>query len=778
MDPGLLILLILLTSRSGFSQEEEGCSKTVINSCSDCIRSGPYCMWCKQLNFTKAGEQEAARCDTRSQLMERGCQEDEIISPKNDRKVMKDTPLSKQFNQQEPVQLRPQEIRLKLRPGLPTTFPLHFKRVQGYPVDLYYLMDLSYSMKDDLENVKELGRDLFAALKRITEHAQIGFGSFVDKTVLPFTNTNKEKLQRPCDENYQQCQPAFGYRHVLSMTSREDQFRENVGRQFISGNLDSPEGSLDAMMQAAVCGAKIGWRNSSTRLIVLTTDAGFHMAGDGKLAGILEPNDEQCHMENNLYTKSSHMDYPSVRQLAMQLEKNNIQPIFAVTGNVANVYKRLSKMIPKSEVGVLSSDSKNVVDLIGSAYNRLSSKVTVTHDDLPDNVRVVYTPHCHHVEPAGGSKGVCDNVHVGEEISFSVTVTAEECMEESSFMIRLLGIKDTLRVTVSTSCECECDDLQTSSHPHCSRQGKVSCGICSCNDGYVGQFCNCSVGDKDERFLRAACQRENGTECEGRGDCVCGRCSCHTTESGSSYHGDYCECDDEHCEKFQNKLCGGNGKCRCGTCECKSEYEGSACQCKKSDELCRTTNGTVCNGRGNCKCEQCECKEGYQRPFCETCLGCPDPCQTKLKCIECLGFQTGQFSKNCTEACKDSIYHVMVDKFSKTEKQCHQKDTDGCWITFMLEQLVGEDSYRAEILNQRDCPEPPNVAAIIGGSIVSVALIGILILLLIKLLIYMNDLKEFRKFENEKKKSKWAEADNPLFQNATTTVANPTFTGE
>lgn len=31
------------------------------------------------------------------------------------------------------------------------------------------------------------------------------------------------------------------------------------------------------------------------------------MAGDGKLAGILEPNDEQCHMEGNLYIKSSEM---------------------------------------------------------------------------------------------------------------------------------------------------------------------------------------------------------------------------------------------------------------------------------------------------------------------------------------------------------------------------------------------------------------------------------------------------------------------------------------
>lgn len=40
---------------------------------------------------------------------------------------------------------------------------------------------------------------------------------------------------------------------------------------------------------------------------MLTTDAGFHMAGDGKLAGILEPNDQQCHMKDNLYYKSNVM---------------------------------------------------------------------------------------------------------------------------------------------------------------------------------------------------------------------------------------------------------------------------------------------------------------------------------------------------------------------------------------------------------------------------------------------------------------------------------------
>ncbi|XP_068185040.1 integrin beta-2 [Antennarius striatus] len=775
----LMFLLLLLMERNGLCQYEETCVKSVINSCSDCVKSGPYCAWCTQLNFTSSGKQEAVRCDTRSQLIARGCEPDEIISPQNDKSTVEEKPLSVSLSSdQQPVQLSPQKISLRMRPGLSTTFSLSFKRVQGYPVDLYYLMDLSHSMKDDLEHVKGLGRDLFAALNNITAHAQIGFGAFVDKTVLPYTNTNEKKLQKPCDDDDQQCQPAFGYRHVLSMTPKEDEFREKVTEQLISGNLDSPEGSLDAMMQAAVCGDIIGWRNNSTRLIVLTTDAGFHMAGDGKLAGILEPNDEHCHMEDDVYTKSMTMDYPSVGQLATQLEKNNIQPIFAVTKDVETVYKQLSKMIPKSEVGVLSFDSKNVVQLIKSAYNKLSSKVTVTHDNLPDHVRVVYTPKCDHSGPAGDTEGVCDNVRAGQEIKFDVTVTADSCFQDTVFTIRPLGIKDTLTVNLSMKCDCECKDPQGNSHSHCKYKGGVHCGICRCNEGFIGQFCECSIGEKDEYSLRASCQRDNGTECEGRGDCVCGRCQCHSTESGSSYHGEFCECDDEHCEKYQNTLCGGNGKCKCGRCECVPEYEGSACQCRVSDKGCRTHNNTVCNGRGTCKCNRCECIEGYQRPLCQECPTCPDPCQAKLDCIECLGFKSGLAKQNCSVACKKVINHEIVDQFTLPSKECLQKDSEGCWITFKLEQMVGEDNYKAEILRDRDCPEPPSITAIIAGSIASVALIGILLLMLIKLLIYMKDLKEYKKFENEKKKSKWAEADNPLFQNATTTVTNPTFTGE
>ncbi|XP_073722140.1 integrin beta-2-like [Misgurnus anguillicaudatus] len=329
-------LLLLLVGKHAYSEEQ--CLKGSVNTCDDCIKSGPGCAWCTDLNFTKTGEQEAVRCNTVSELKGKGCKG--RIDPPNKLNIIENKPLIAGKN---PVQIQPQEIKLDLRPGKPHTFQLEFKQAEGYPVDLYYLMDLSYSMKDDLENVKKLGLFLLEELKKITGNARIGFGSFVDKTLLPFTDTNEAKLQSPCPDKNVRCQPAFGFQHVLPLTSDGEKFKEMVARQDISGNLDPPEGSLDAIMQAAVCVDEIGWGNS-TRLLVVATDDGFHMAGDGKLAAILEPNQETCQLVNQKYSKSNIWDYPSVGQIARKLEEKNIQPIFAVTKNMESVYT-VSKML-------------------------------------------------------------------------------------------------------------------------------------------------------------------------------------------------------------------------------------------------------------------------------------------------------------------------------------------------------------------------------------------------------------------------------------------------
>lgn len=110
-------------------------------------------------------------------------------------------------------------------------------------------------------------------------------------------------------------QPNMAHTAVMFITKCFRQIRsrciflrvEKVNTAFFLAKVDFDSIWLGLNAPWYVVQDKIGWNSNSTRLIVLTTDAGFHMAGDGKLAGILEPNDEQCHMENNLYVKSTEM---------------------------------------------------------------------------------------------------------------------------------------------------------------------------------------------------------------------------------------------------------------------------------------------------------------------------------------------------------------------------------------------------------------------------------------------------------------------------------------
>lgn len=54
-------------------------------------------------------------------------------------------------------------------------------------------MDLSNSMEDDKEKLSALGNLLAESMKNITSNFRLGFGSFVDKVVMPYVNTMPKK---------------------------------------------------------------------------------------------------------------------------------------------------------------------------------------------------------------------------------------------------------------------------------------------------------------------------------------------------------------------------------------------------------------------------------------------------------------------------------------------------------------------------------------------------------------------------------------------------------
>ncbi|XP_041097482.1 integrin beta-7 [Polyodon spathula] len=777
------------------------------SSCEECIKSQPDCAWCKQLNFTKAGESDSSRCDSEESLRQRGCAISQIQNPKNFLHLDKNRELKQGVEirgGEEVVQLQPQGLTLNLRPGAPQSFKVRFRRAEGYPIDLYYLMDLSYSMKDDLENIKKLGQEILTALSKVTRSVKIGFGSFVDKTVLPYVSTVKSKLLNPCPTRLDTCQPPFSFRNVLSLTESAALFEKRVSEQSISGNLDSPEAGFDAMMQAAVCQREIGWRNV-TRLLVYTSDDTFHTAGDGRLGGIYFPNDGHCHLnEGGVYDRSTYYDYPSVGQLAQVLSANNIQSIFAVTEKIYPTYQELSRLIPKSAVGVLTSDSSNVVQLICdtergsrvcvrereserervrggehaavhaqclmtpcclsppllgiSTPQNLSSTIYLDPLQLPAGLSISFDSHCGNHTVHGQRRGECTGVKIGQEIIFTVTVTSTECLTGSQhFTIKPQGINEELQVTVTTACNCDCRDEDPSSQ-HCSHgNGTLHCGVCSCSKGRQGRLCECQLSGDDASDLQQSCRAGNHSAlCSGHGRCECGACLCDKNRGGA-----HCECDHSACPRHNNTLCGGNGKCSCGQCLCSQGFTGEACECSAANTSCvPEAGGELCSGNGSCVCNRCHCREGYIGRHCQTCINCKTDCQSYESCLLCeLG------GGHCESECKGAL-----------RREVQKLPDDTCILDNVIFSVIPpKEEGSAVLIEYMRRMSPPSTLTIVGGSVSGVVFIGLLLIMLYRIIVFFYDRQEYRRFEKARKCEKWNKDDNPLFINATTTVMNPNF---
>lgn len=70
---------------------------------------------------------------------------------------------------------------------------MQYSQADDYPVDLYYLMDLSKSMEDDKAKLSEVGETLHKQMSSITKNFKLGFGSFVDKVLMPYVSTEPKK---------------------------------------------------------------------------------------------------------------------------------------------------------------------------------------------------------------------------------------------------------------------------------------------------------------------------------------------------------------------------------------------------------------------------------------------------------------------------------------------------------------------------------------------------------------------------------------------------------
>nr|BAD15078.1 integrin beta Hr2 precursor [Halocynthia roretzi] len=809
--------------------------------CKTCILANPECSWCSKIDSQTTTSPLTERCRYHMDQLQQ-CK-GATDNPTSSSTIVKNIPFTDagpDFFDNETnvgstvIQMRPQEFNLKLRPNVPEVITVTLRKVIDYPLDIYYVMDLSNSMADDLVILQNLGTRLFSNIRdNVTKNVQLGFGSFVDKVKMPFTSTVPSQLRNPCaQQNASVCAPPFGFRHQVNITSNQETFAQAIQNTTISGNIDSPEGSLDALMQIAVC-SHINWREGATHVILLTTDATPHLALDGKLAAILESNDMKCHMELGanpylpdalVYARSKTMDYPSLGQLRKVFDDNKIQSIYAVTREVFSLYQDIPNVINNAFVAELSNDSSNIIPLIASTYNDIRGRLVLTPPTVPSNVQLTYRVFCKN-NTAPVTTLECTNVEIGDEVRFEFTFTATSCPATDRIdpvLLRSSSVQDEVRFNLGYVCDCNCTNNVTVNSTLCSYQGNLTCAKCVCEPGREGSMCQCLSAD----VVKGNCARPGSSkgDCEGNGICECGECVCNGGNFGS-----HCQCQSTGCAVSNNQLCGGpeRGECRnCdgnNECVCKNGYSvrPSDLTCACHNDTCKQNQSTsvICNDRGQCECDTCDCsnKQLYNGAFCQTCIH-PDctsidaTCTGQLirQCAECYNKQDRD-QNPATDECKrfcgnEFLTTQFVTTFYKCDScnsfststecnQCSRHSTNGEPFTpvqCLAKQADTECDYNYEIVwlttyrfqiyvkrynKENDCPRPPDPLVIALPVVGAVVLIGIIALIIWKVIQTLRDKREYEKFKKEEDLRKWTKGENPVYVNASSKFDNPMFGG-
>jgi len=780
--------LVLLALQIAISDQQESSVNMCVEkkTCGECATAGPRCGWCTQAGYDKPKENHP-RCDLLENLVALGCDMANAVYPEHETTLDQNTPVTDAKDGSEAVQLQPQAMTVKLRPNAPYKFNVTFRQAENYPVDLYFVMDLSYSMADDKVRLAELGKLLAENMADITKNFRLGFGSFVDKKTMPYVSMVPHLLDSPCTD----CAAPYGFKNQMRLTDDTPAFRQQVLDAPTSGNLDAPEGGFDAIMQAITCEREIGWRPAARKLLLFSSDDLFHFAGDGLLGGIVLPNDGACHLDTEgYYSESLNQDYPSISQLSHKISEKKVNMIFAVTESQVEMYSSLSEFIEGSVVGELANDSSNIVKLVRDNYQKISSKVELKAE-AEEDISVKIRSKCSRGDELR-DKPFCDELRIGQTVTFEVEVQVSECPERrkdwrKQIRITPVGLTEELVVNLELNCECPCEQSGqgAANSAVCDSNGTFECGACTCNKGHYGKKCECDGSTLQSEDYNESCRLNNSTlTCEGRGYCQCGECQCNPINSGQPgklvyrYSGSHCQCNDYNCDYYNEQRCAGptRGQCVCGKCDCKPGFKGSACECPESDETCRAKNGIMCNGKGTCKCGKCTCNLDtfYRGNTCEDCPTCEGRCTQNKACVQCEVHKSGPLSE---EECKANCTHVIqrdsiVDD-PQVRKMCRSTDDDECMFYYAYE-------YNSNIVyaqRTKECPEPVDILAIVLGVVLGIVFIGLALLLIWKLLTTIQDRRELASFEKERKNAKWDTGENPIYKQATSTFKNPTYAG-
>lgn len=742
----------------------------VHDTCEGCLGANYNCAWCTDKTY-----EMPRRCSTRDELEVNNCSPENIWVNKQEVRIMDAEELQDfQNDTNRSIQVKPQKIAIRLVKSHTQQFKLTYRPALNNPLDLYYLMDLTWTMRDDKKTLVKLGAKLSEALKNLTANYRVGFGSFADKPTMPMIMPHLK--ENPCASEGHTCEPTYSFRHNLQLTNDIDKFVRSVKKSRVTGNLDNLEGGLDALMQVIVCPEKIGWKEEARKIVILATDGFMHFAGDGILAGINLRNDRKCHLdETGEYTESLKFDYPSLEEIYRELVRRKISVIFAVTDNAYETYQQMNVLMNGiSNVEKLSLDSSNILELIKTSYETFLKRVKFT-DNTPSFIDLKYETNCGGQFDSLRKQNYCNDLKMGQEVEFYINITLNEFPSDGNYS-RTIRIEDPalseyLELDIEIQEPCPCDEKELGDETEramCWENGVFNCGMCKCDEGWGGAFCNCNLGTSNSTTaIEDECRQpfkstpHLGPICSDRGECDCGVCYCYP-----GYDGKYCECPEcIDCDPEK-------ADCFCGKCVCKYGWFGKSCNCKAEvDEKCKTPNGEICSNRGECQCGECMCRDRFVGRFCE--IGWENEnklCQYYEPCVKCMIQQKlGIFiCENITEICsnseKERFQYSFVTEINDDEARCVVRLIDNndikCDHFFSYNRPDSSKNYLS--IKIEDCT-PVNTMVMGGFISLFTFLIGLIVLGIYICCTRLADAREYARFEQQKQNSTLMES--PIYEN-------------
>ncbi|ROT76379.1 myospheroid, isoform A [Penaeus vannamei] len=378
-----------------------------------------------------------------------------------------------------------------------------------------------------------------------------------------------------------------------------------------------------------------------------------------RLAGIVTPNDERCHLDGNELRKAHLYDFPSVAQINKMAKLHRINLVFAITAEQEPLYARLSQHIEGATSGVLASDSSNVVDLLTSSLKDIISKVELTQRDHNSHVSALKCP-----DNEKDWNPVVEVYPVGRQGSLQINLecTASAAVLSQGYIVNAEA---------------------------CSRNGTSMCGVCECHEGFVGRHASATATMTTALAPSARTRAGRRTPPSAATEASCVRqCQCKKpTDPSQEIYGHYCQCTNYDCAVIGGELCSGHGSATATRAIATMAGRENTAPAAKTQTTARTeTPGDLFEPRV---------------------VHAAESAWSSNLASSVQFFQTGEFKDQCQEEC-DRYNISIVKDLSIGEKPCSFLDEKDCRFDFAYE--IDRDSGNVLLWAKQDldCPEPVN----------------------------------------------------------------------